>query len=305
VPTLQSLQRLDHDSFEVIVVDQSTDRRTERAFSEVVGDDPRFFYVSSATMGRSAACNLAAARARGSTLAFTDDDCIPPSDWLTEMEAALARHPDVAMVCGGITPGLDGDPLYLTPQFMPVSERLYRSPWALFRTFGVGGGNTVFRAEALRSAGSFDEVLGVGAPLKAGEDRDILFRILRRGHAVLVVTTPVVEHREAKEMATEGRRLLWDYAYAEGALCMKHLRLGDPAAILPVLLLGPYLRLRWSNIIRLRRPTGMYTLAAFMSGAVAGLHYRVNRGPRTFTTETARELPERHQAAASGPGGRL
>jgi hypothetical protein len=91
-----------------------------------------------------------------------------------------------------------------------------------------------------------------------------------------------VEHREVKEMAIEGRRLLWDYAYAEGALCMKHLRLGDPAAIVTVLLLGPYLRLRWRNIIRLRGPTGVHNLGAFICGAAAGLRYRVRRGSRTF-----------------------
>ncbi|MGD0371996.1 MAG: glycosyltransferase [Candidatus Dormibacteria bacterium] len=281
-PTLASLRRLDHDSFEVIVVDQSTDLLTEAAFRAVAEGDPRFHYVPSPTVGKSVACNIALAHAGGEVVAFTDDDCIAPHDWLTGMERTLARDPALAMVCGGITTPPGDRRQHLTTRFLPTRDRHHRSPWAVGQTFGIGGGNVAFRTQALRAAGGFDEVLGVGGPLRAAEDRDILYRLLRGGEEVMVVREPAVEHHELKETATEGRLLLGGYAFGEGAMCMKHLRLGDPAAALPMLVSGPYLRLRWGNILRLRRPTGAYILAEFVRGGMVSLRYPVDRDSRTF-----------------------
>jgi glycosyltransferase involved in cell wall biosynthesis len=121
-PTLASLRRLDHGSYEVVVVDQSTDDRSGLAFRETVGDDPRFSWIPSTSIGRSAACNIALGRARGAIVAFTDDDCLVPPDWLSGIERALANDPRIAAICGGdATRGM-------IPVFLPLSQRVHRSP---------------------------------------------------------------------------------------------------------------------------------------------------------------------------------
>jgi glycosyltransferase involved in cell wall biosynthesis len=294
VPTLESLRRLDHDSFEVIIADQSVDSLTERAYRDTVADDLRFSYVHSETVGRSAACNVAAARARGVNLAFTDDDCVVPSDWLSGMERALARHPGLGMIGGGIRAAAHDHTRHYTPDFTPPRSRLHRSPWLAYRAGGIGGGNLVFRARAFRELGGFDEVLGVGAPLRGGEDVDNVYRLLRRGHGVLVLPEPAVLHRELKTWDVDGRSYLRSLARAEGAVYMKHLRLGDPAVI-PSMLLRPLAWVNWRNVARLRRPNGLYMVVSFIFGARASFAYRVDR---SFCKYRPTKLPQTLTATA-------
>jgi glycosyltransferase involved in cell wall biosynthesis len=280
VPTLESLRSQDHDSFEVIVLDQSTDDATQRAFVDAVGDDRRFSHVPSGTVGKSTACNLILARAQGASLAFTDDDCVVPPDWISGMERAFGQHPGVAMVCGGIRAAPHDYSREFTVEFTPARARLHQSRWLGFRSVGIGGGNLALRTQALREIGGFDEVLGVGAPLRAFEEMDLVFRLLRRGHGVLELPEPAVVHCERKRWETDGRRLVADFAFGEGALLAKHLRLGDPA-VLPLALL-PLRWVRWGNVVRLRRPNGLLAFTAFLRGGVASFGYPVDRRTRKF-----------------------
>ena len=280
IPTLLSMRDLDHDSFEVIVVDQSTDKRTERAYRQPVGADQRFSYFASDTVGRTAACNLATTRAVGVNLAFTDDDCLVPRDWLAGMERALDRHPEVGMVCGGIRGVPHDESRNYTVDFIPRRAQVHRSPWLAFRAVGIGGGNLVLRSQVLRDVGGFDEVLGVGAPLRAFEEVDLVYRLLRIGQRTLELPEPSVLHCELKPWDTAGRQLVANYAFGEGALMIKHLRMGELAAL--PLLVPPLVRVRWRNVVRLRRPNGLLSLAAFIRGACAGFGFAIDRRSRRY-----------------------
>ena len=153
IPALASLMNLDHDSFEVVVVDQSSDDRSHLAFLQTVGDDPRFTWLRSATAGKSAACNVALSHARGAITAFTDDDCEAPRDWLTAIEEAFTEHPGVAMVCGGVTAAAHDPARGAIPTFTPERTRLLRSPWLAFRANGIGA-NVSFRPRCSASPGA-------------------------------------------------------------------------------------------------------------------------------------------------------
>lgn len=281
VATLQSLSHLDHDSFEVIVVDQSTDARTREAYRDTVGDDRRFSYVQSSKVGRSAACNVALRYAQGELVAFTDDDCVVPADWLVGLERVLYHQPKVSAAFGGVVAASHDHDLYFTPAFMPPRMRLHRSPWLVYRVVGASGGNQMFRTEALREIGGFDEVLGVGAPLRGGEDFDVIYRMLRSGRGVVELPQPAVVHHELKKIETEGRSLLESYWAAEGATYMKHLRLWD-IAILPSVIIWFAFRLGWRDLLRLRKPRNLFICAAFVHGAQASLAYPIDRSSRTF-----------------------
>ena len=281
IPTLDSLARLEHQSFEVIVVDQSQDDTAQRAYEQTVGDDPRFSYVRSQTAGRSTSCNLGLARARGELIAFTDDDCVVPRGWISDMELILARHSEAAMVCGGITAAADASDAYYTPSFSPTGEWVYRTRWLAYQVSRLGGANLVFRTEPLRTAGGFDELLGVGAPLKAGEDFDLMYRVLQLGYAVVVVAQPAVVHHELKEWKTEGRRLQAGYLFSQGALVMKHIRRGDPAAVFCLVLI--WLRtISWRRLVLLRPASGVRSFVAFGRGAATSFRYPIDRRSRTY-----------------------
>ena len=85
VQTLESVFANKHPSFEVIVVDQSTNDETKQAIAPYQ-QDPCFHYICSDTIGTGRSRNIGLHAARGEIVAYTDDDCIVPVDWLEQLE---------------------------------------------------------------------------------------------------------------------------------------------------------------------------------------------------------------------------
>jgi len=279
---LESLKRQDHDSYEVIVVDQSTDDLTRLAFEKIVGDDPRFALIPSTTVGKSVACNVGLAAVRGGIVAFTDDDCEAPRDWLDGIERGFASHPEVAMICGGVRAAPHDPAVGAIPAFVPHHMRLLHSPWLAFRAQGIGA-NLAFRTAALRGAGAFDAVHGAGAMLRSGEDGDIAYRFLRAGHGILELPDPAVLHSGLRTWGKELQELAWDAAFSEGAIYMKHLRLGDPVVLPTFIVRGLVGMVSWRNLLRLRQPTGLGRLAAFARGARASFRFSIDADSRRYS----------------------
>jgi GT2 family glycosyltransferase len=128
--------------------------------------------------------------ARGPVIAFTDDDCRPPADWVERALAAADRFPG-AIVQG--TTQVDPDELEVKHRapFARSQEVTPLVPWA--QTC-----NILYPREVLERVDGFDESL----PLAAGEDTDLAFRARDLGvdyvaapemltyHAVEAVTLP-------------------------------------------------------------------------------------------------------------------
>lgn len=285
-PTLQSLARLDHGDFRVIVVDQSTDDRTRRTYQEMVGEDQRFSYISTPTIGASIARNIAAGKAEGSIIAYIDDDCVVTPHWLDEMDRAFGENPRAKLVCGAVISG-DHDPSTgAVPAFVPTSARLHTSAWAKYRARGIGA-NLALDADVLRRVGPFDEALGPGGALGGCEDGDMVYRVLRAGYGVLDCPDAAVVHngfRTWPELRTLGRRALLGC----GLVCMKHLRLGDPKIIPTLIFLWSRRTIRWGNVARLRRPVGLALFIGFTQGMLRGLRHPVDRRTRTYVLRDRR-----------------
>jgi hypothetical protein len=98
---------------------------------------------------------------------------------------------------------------------------------------------------------------------------------------------------------------------SHGAAWMKHLRLGDPAVFPEPLLGWPVGSLQWGNLVRLRRPTGLYLVVALFRGAVASFHFRIDRTSRTYVprhsgrTSDVVSRATRPAASRAEAGGRL
>ncbi len=97
---LKSLQAQDFTDFEVLVVDGGNDGTEEMLAREF----PGFRYLREERSGPSVARNLGIERATGEIIAFTDDDCLPPPDWLSKMADGYRRYPMVSGVAGSCTP---------------------------------------------------------------------------------------------------------------------------------------------------------------------------------------------------------
>ena len=167
------------EAFEVFVIDDgSTDgTRALAAASPVVTA-----VLTANGGGPAAARNLAAARAQGEVLAFTDADCEPEPGWLREGLAALDAGADV--VQGRVTP--------------PVDAR----PGPFDRTVGVGQlshlyetANLFVRREWFERIGGFEEGwLLPGRSKELGEDVWLGWRLRREGARVAFAPEPLVRH---------------------------------------------------------------------------------------------------------------
>src|SRR5689334_4368079 len=73
----------DYGRFDLTVIDQSTSDATQRVLDDVAQRDSRLRYLHVDQAGLSKAYNTAIGRTTGEILAFTDDDCIVPADWIS------------------------------------------------------------------------------------------------------------------------------------------------------------------------------------------------------------------------------
>jgi glycosyltransferase involved in cell wall biosynthesis len=78
-------------NFELVVVDQSIDGESRTKVESF--RDSRLVYIPTTTVGLSRARNIAIRAAQWDIVAFTDDDCICDSDWLSSIVAEYERDP--------------------------------------------------------------------------------------------------------------------------------------------------------------------------------------------------------------------
>jgi glycosyltransferase involved in cell wall biosynthesis len=99
---LRALAHLDYprDDFEVIVADDASEMPLDAALA-ALPKDLKVSVLRQTHAGPAAARNAGAEEARGTFLAFTDDDCAPSPGWLAAFRARLNDSPETAF--GGQT----------------------------------------------------------------------------------------------------------------------------------------------------------------------------------------------------------
>lgn len=148
-------------------------------------------------VGFARANNLALARCRAPLVALLNPDAFPAPDWLERLLAAASAYPEYSMfgsrLVSSAKPDLldgDGDQYHISGlvrreghgfEFKPGQE-----PWEVFSPCAAAA---MYRTEALRQAGGFDEDFFCYV-----EDVDLGFRLRLLGHRCLQVPDAVVLH---------------------------------------------------------------------------------------------------------------
>lgn len=228
---LKSLASQSFDGFEVIVVDQSRGTETRKVVEQASGPSMMFRYFHLAEPGLSRAYNTGIRLARSSLLAFTDDDCAAPSEWLRFVAASFDAEPEVGLLYGQVLlppelnerEGVDG---YTPHLAIPRRRRLSRGDG--FRVFGMGA-NFAARRSVCLEVGGFDEVLGGGGPLQSAQDFDFAYRLFRKGHSILLEPSVVVYHYGFRSQA-DWPAVVRSYGVGVGGFYWKHVRAGDAYA---------------------------------------------------------------------------
>ena len=189
---LEALARLEYprDRFEVLVVDDGSTTPLDTVVASF-RDKIDVTLFTQLHAGPAAARNTGALRAKGQFLAFTDDDCMPASDWLQKLAERFVQAPESAI--GGRT--LNALPenacatasqilidyLYTYYNADPNQARLLIS------------NNLALPAERFYAVGGFDAVW----LRAAAEDRELCDRWRRGGGRMRYAPEAVTYHQHA------------------------------------------------------------------------------------------------------------
>jgi len=207
--------------WEIVVVDNNSHDATAQvvaAFSKTTATAVR--YVFEPHQGLSHARNRGIKEARGSIIAFTDDDVLPASDWIAQIAVAIHRW-GAHCVGGRILPRWETrPPRWLTDSQRLLSllsimdceaSRLVNLP--LEARPQVWGANMAFRREVFERVGGFDVRRGiVGRKLFRGEETDLIIRALEQDLRIAYDATLTVFHRVGPDRMRKPyfRRLMFD-----------------------------------------------------------------------------------------------
>lgn len=242
---LESVLTQSHAADEILVVDQSNGDETARVVAGLQTDDGRLRYVHTEQRGLSRAYNLAEAITSAELLAFTDDDCVAPPEWLGAIVRCFTEDGDIGLLYGQVLvpPSLqsrenvDG----VTPA-LPIPRRRRLSRRDGYYVFGMGA-NFAIRRAVLQQLGGFDEVLGGGGPLQSAQDFDLSYRAFLRGQSILLAPEVIVHHYGFRSVG-EWPQTVRAYGIGMGGFYGKHVRRRDLYAtrLLILLLLRQTLR---------------------------------------------------------------
>ena len=271
----------EYPSFDLTIIDQSTTDATELAISEAADGDARVTYVHSTEPGLSRAYNNGIRRANGEILAFTDDDCVVPGDWIANIVAAFAAEPDGDLLYGSVVAAGDTtDDRSLTPALV-VAEPRRLSKQDGFEIFGMGA-NFAARSRLFDRVGLFDELLGGGGPLWSSQDHDLTYRAYHAGCTILLRPEVVIRHDGRREVQ-DWPSLLYAYGSGDGAFYTKHVRCRDPyASWLLVKNFGEaIIRLVYDAVVKRYLGRWQY-LKGLLRGTRASYRYEVDRSTRLY-----------------------
>lgn len=211
---LDALSRLDYPAhlLDLLVVDNAP---TDDSTRTVVARFRRCRYVVEPEPGLDRARNRAIVEARGSILAYTDDDVSVDGGWVRAIAEAFAEEPEAMCVTGLVVPDeVDTDAQVLFERYGGFGRGCERQVFRVDIEGGHGaarqyggtgrfgtGANMAFRCSFFERAGGFDPWLDVGTPANGGGDLEMFFRVLQCGHALVYEPAAVACHRHRRDMA--------------------------------------------------------------------------------------------------------
>ena len=208
--TFAALGRLDVPAgitCELIVVDNGACPPAAAAAASALGGEEKAVngaavrWLREPLPGKSRAINRGLAGARGDILVFTDDDVIPPRDWLAKLCAPIRRG-EAEAVAGGVRVAAHLEQPWLTPD-----QRAWLASTEVLDPGSPGrmlGGNMAFSRSVLAKVPAFDPELGPGA-LGYGEDTLFSEQLKAAGYRVVGVFDALVEHHfQARRLDRSG-----------------------------------------------------------------------------------------------------
>jgi cellulose synthase/poly-beta-1,6-N-acetylglucosamine synthase-like glycosyltransferase len=173
------LESLNHQTFpreqyEIIVVDDGSPDQT----ANVAQSFPGIRLISQKNQGPAAARNHGVQQARGEIVLFTDADCIPLPDWISEMVQPLRQNPEIVAVKGAYeTRQRSWTARFVQLEFEDKYDKLEKQEFIDF----IDTYAAAYRREIFLQAGGFS----LDFRLPSAEDAELGFRLADKGYKMV------------------------------------------------------------------------------------------------------------------------
>lgn len=179
---LESIIASDLKDFELIVVDDNSKDKTPSIIRSLKCD----FIKLHKRVGAGAARNIGAKKAKGDILAFTDSDCIIPTNWLSRIQKIFKKQKRVSAITGGYKAPVKKNIVSLFSHY----ELLFRQRSNDGETDDIISSNLAVKKKAFDKVGGFNEYLK-----NAGnEDMELANKLNKAGYRIFWDRRNNVEH---------------------------------------------------------------------------------------------------------------
>jgi glycosyltransferase involved in cell wall biosynthesis len=289
VTAIESVLACDGPAFDLSIVDQSSDDRTEQAVAPFLSSG-RVRYLKTRTTGVATARNLGIQSARTALVAFTDDDCTVAPGWLAALTELFVTFPRVAIVFGNVLAGPHDPETSFVVSYRREGAFLGRSLRDKHRLDGIGG-CMALRRSAWAALEGFDEMLGTGSRFRSAEELDFAIRALQTGFFVYETDRAAVSHHGARDRA-DRERIAYDYLYGIGAVYSKHLKCRRWSVLGPLASLARRWTLGGPVVDYGTPPSRAVRLKGFLDGFLAGAASPVVAGKALYANDAMIKVKE-------------
>jgi glycosyltransferase involved in cell wall biosynthesis len=230
--SVRSILSQTYRDWELIIVSQGGSADLQDAVCRTVKRDGRIRNIHLNEKGLSRGRNAGIEAARGEVIAFTDDDCEAPEEWLQTIAESFQQYPEAGLLGGSlIAPDTPRSLISTCPEFH--ANECYYDPRQQSAPPGYGwaGGDFALRTSVAKRVGPFDIYLGAGTSFPCCEDIDYGLRVEKAG--VVCISSPRVRvyHTYGRRY---GVRAVWkhldNYAVGRGAFLAKLKQIRHPLA---------------------------------------------------------------------------
>jgi glycosyltransferase involved in cell wall biosynthesis len=189
---LQALVGQQVQDLEIILVDNGSIDCSADIAQEFISNHPesRIILLEEKTPGASAARNSGARKAQGVWLIFTDADCVPDSEWVSDFKKEINKNDSVGALAGCIRPAQSDRIVsrFLGMFTLPGNETDSLHSGTTLMEGLFPSANLAVRRDIFNLIGGFTE------SLRFGEDHDLCYKIYKSGYKIKAITNAVVRH---------------------------------------------------------------------------------------------------------------
>lgn len=213
--TIFSIISSDLENCEIIIIDQNINDEIKKFIFDI--DKQKLLvkkniiiYIKSNETGLSRGRNLGQKKATGKWILFFDDDIIIPKHFSEKFIPILEKTKEIAFY---------GNVLNIENKTLYIKRTIKTKHIHLFNFDSVCSIGLILNRKIFENVDGFDINFGVGSKFGAGEESDIVIRILQKGFKINYLKDFIVFHQASKI----DLKKKFSYGYGIGALYRKHI----------------------------------------------------------------------------------